>query len=141
MLRLEDLTKGTQVQGILPNSIVAIVDAQWHGSDVVELTYKDASGTLGNELVFRDREPTLEIITSGGAWSFTADGANFRLASEAHRIRIEYELSDLEAVLYKRVTEYVREEFNRAESQELCDRSPCSPTSSRTQAAQRGTYC
>ncbi|MHC5609543.1 MAG: hypothetical protein ACYTXA_00500 [Nostoc sp.] len=86
MLRLEDLTKGTQVQGILPNSIVAIVDAQWHGSGVVELTYKDASGTLGNELVFRDREPTLEIITSGGAWSFTADGANFRLASEAHWI-------------------------------------------------------
>ncbi|MHC5673081.1 helicase-related protein [Nostoc sp.] len=98
MLRLEDLTKGTQVQGILPNSIVAIVDAQWHGSGVVELTYKDASGTLGNELVFRDREPTLEIITSGGAWSFTADGANFRLASEAHRIRLAYLFDPLLAV-------------------------------------------
>ncbi|MEH2162938.1 MAG: helicase-related protein [Nostoc sp.] len=98
MLRLEDLTKGTQVQGILPNSIIAIVDAQWHGSDVVELTYKDASGTLGNELVFRDREPTLEIITSGGAWSFTADGANFRLASEAHRIRLAYLFDPLLAV-------------------------------------------
>lgn len=98
MLRLEDLTKGTQVQGILPNSIVAIVDAQWHGSDVVELTYKDASGTLGNELVFRDREPTLEIITSGGAWSFTADGANFRLGSEAHRIRLAYLFDPLLAV-------------------------------------------
>ena len=98
MVRLEELTKGTQVQGILPNSIVAIVDAQWHGSDVVELTYKDASGTLGNELVFRDREPTLEIITSGGAWSFTADGANFRLASEAHRIRLAYLFDPLLAV-------------------------------------------
>ena len=98
MLKLEDLTKGTQVQGILPNSIVTIVDAQWHGSDVVELTYKDASGTLGNELVFRDREPTLEIITSGGAWSFTADGANFRLASEAHRIRLAYLFDPLLAV-------------------------------------------
>ncbi|WP_258169475.1 hypothetical protein [Nostoc sp. 'Peltigera membranacea cyanobiont' N6] len=98
MVRLEDLTKGTQVQGILPNSIVTIVDAQWHGSDVVELTYKDASGTLGNELVFRDREPTLEIITSGGAWSFTADGANFRLASEAHRIRLAYLFDPLLAV-------------------------------------------
>ncbi|QFS48052.1 helicase-related protein [Nostoc sphaeroides] len=98
MVRLEDLTKGTQVQGILPNNIVAIVDAQWHGSDVVELTYKDASGTLGNELVFRDREPTLEIITSGGAWSFTADGANFRLASEAHRIRLAYLFDPLLAV-------------------------------------------
>lgn len=63
MVRLEELTKGTQVKGILPNSLVTIVDAQWHGSDVVELTYKDASGSLRHELVFRDREPTLEIVT------------------------------------------------------------------------------
>ncbi|MBC1238614.1 hypothetical protein [Nostoc sp. 2RC] len=38
VVRLENLTKGTQVQGILPNNIITIVDAQWHGSDVVELT-------------------------------------------------------------------------------------------------------
>ncbi|MDZ8186888.1 MAG: helicase-related protein [Nostoc sp. ChiSLP02] len=98
VVRLENLTKGTQVQGILPNNIVTIVDAQWHGSDVVELTYKDASGTLGHELVFRDKETTLEIITSGGAWSFTADGANFRLVSEAHRIRLAYLFDPLLAV-------------------------------------------
>lgn len=61
MVRLEELTKGTQVKGILPNSFVTIVDAQWYGSDVVELTYKDASGTLGNELVFRDREISLPL--------------------------------------------------------------------------------
>jgi hypothetical protein len=70
----------------LPNSVVTIVDAQWHGSDVVELTYKDASGALGNELVFRDRETTLSILTEGGDWSFTADGANFRLASSPEAI-------------------------------------------------------
>lgn len=79
MVRLEELTKGTQVKGILPNSLVTIVDAQWHGSDVVELTYKDASGSLGHELIFRDREPTLGIVTVGHPWSFTADGAHFRL--------------------------------------------------------------
>ncbi|ARV61676.1 RNA helicase [Nostocales cyanobacterium HT-58-2] len=98
MVRLEELTKGTQVKGILPNSIVTIVDAQWHGSNVVELTYKDASGSLGNELVFRDRESTLEIVTSGGAWSFTADGANFRLVSEAHRINLAHLFDPLLAV-------------------------------------------
>ncbi|MFN9944007.1 MAG: hypothetical protein ACK56I_31510, partial [bacterium] len=31
---------------------------------------------------------------------------------------VDYELSDLEALLYKQVTEYVREEFNRAENLE-----------------------
>ncbi len=98
MVKLEQLTKGAQVNGILPNSVVTIVDAQWHGCDVVELTYKDASGTLGNELVFRDRESTLLILTEGGAWSFTADGANFRLASEAYRIRLAHLFDPLLAV-------------------------------------------
>ncbi|WP_026733567.1 helicase-related protein [Fischerella sp. PCC 9605] len=98
MVRLEELTKGTQVKGILPNSLVTIVDAQWHGSDVVELTYKDATGTLGNELVFRDKEATLELVAEGGLWSFTADGAKFRLVSEAHRIRLAHLFDPLLAV-------------------------------------------
>ncbi|AFY89240.1 helicase-related protein [Chroococcidiopsis thermalis] len=98
MVRLEELTKGTQVGGILPNNLVTIVDAQWHGSDVVELTYKDASGSLGHELVFRDREPTLELVTEGTPWSFTADGANFRLVSEAYRIRLAHLFDPLLAV-------------------------------------------
>lgn len=34
---------------LVPNSLITIVDSQWHGSDVVELTYKDTSGSLGNE--------------------------------------------------------------------------------------------
>ena len=82
MVRLEELTKGTQVKGILPNSLVIIVDAQWHGSNVIELTYKDASGSLGHELVFRDCELSLEIVTEGSPWNFTANGANFRLVSD-----------------------------------------------------------
>jgi superfamily II DNA or RNA helicase len=98
MAKLEQLTKGTQVQGILPNSIVTVVDVQWHGSDVVELTYKEASGTLGNELLFRDRENSLELVTEGGAWSFNADGANFRLVSEALRIRLAHLFDPLLAV-------------------------------------------
>lgn len=59
MVRLEELTKGIQIKGILPNNLVTIVDTQWHGGDVVELTYKDASGCLGHDLVFRDREPKI----------------------------------------------------------------------------------
>lgn len=98
MAKLEQLTKGTQVKGILPNSIVTVVDVQWHGSDVVELTYKEANGTLGNELLFRDKESSLEVVTQGGAWSFNADGAKFRLASEALRIRLAHLFDPLLAV-------------------------------------------
>lgn len=93
MARLEDLTRGAIVEGILPNQQVTIIDVTWHGSAVVELVYKDASGNLGTELVLRDREVDLEIITTGRPWSFEGDGALLRLVSEAHRIRLAHLLA------------------------------------------------
>ena len=98
MVRLEDLTRGTTVKGILPNHHIVIVDATQHSDDVVELVYKDASGNLGNELVLRDREPDLEIVTIGQPWSFDGDGAMLRLVSEAHRIRLAHLFDPLLAV-------------------------------------------
>jgi len=44
MARLEDLVRGSQVKGILPDSLVTVVDLQWHGDGAIELTYKDATG-------------------------------------------------------------------------------------------------
>ncbi len=90
MARLEDLTRGAQVKGILPDCLVTVVDVQWHGSAVIELTYKDAAGHLGHELLFRDHEPTLEVLAPGRLWNFAADGALLRLVSEAYRIRLAY---------------------------------------------------
>jgi hypothetical protein len=46
MARLEALTRGASIKGILPDSLVTVVDAKWHGSAVVELTYKDTSGVV-----------------------------------------------------------------------------------------------
>ena len=90
MARLEDLTRGASVKGVLPDGLVTIVDVQWHGSDVIELIYRDSSGKLGSELLYRDREPTLSIAAAGVPWSFDGDGALFRLVSEAHRIRLAH---------------------------------------------------
>src|SRR6266851_3553686 len=90
MARLEDLTQGASVKGVLPGCLVTVVDVQWHGSTAVELTYKDPSGSLGNQLLFRDNEPTLDIVEAGRPWSFDGDGALFRLVSEAHRIRLAH---------------------------------------------------
>ena len=44
------------------------------------------------------------------------------LFPERRAYTVEYHLSDLEAKLYSAVTEYVREEFNRADA--LIDSSP-----------------
>src|SRR6202521_1279317 len=90
MARLEDLTQGASVKGVLPGCLVTVVDVQWHGSTAVELTYKDPSGSLGNQLLFRDNEPTLEIVEAGRPWSFDGDGSTFRLVSEAHRIQLAH---------------------------------------------------
>ncbi len=83
MAYLEDLTVGALVSGILPNDLVTVVQAKWHGSSVLELTYKDSIGNPRCELLYHDREPMPEIASKGLPWSFDADGANFRLASEA----------------------------------------------------------
>jgi hypothetical protein len=90
MARLEDLKKGALVKGITPNEPVTIIDVKWHGDSVLEVVYKDAAGGLGNELLFRDREPTLEIVQPGRQWSFTVDAAMMRLVSEAYHIRMAY---------------------------------------------------
>lgn len=90
MASLEDLTANTTVRGVLPTGVVTIVNARWHGSDVVEITYKDATGRVGNELIFRDREPDLELVEEGRPWSFDGDGALFRLVAEAQRIHLAH---------------------------------------------------
>jgi len=90
LARLEELTRGTTVKGILRDIPITVVDVKWHGTNVIELTYKDPAGKLGNELVYRDREPELEIIEKGRRWNYTADAALFRLVSEACRIRMAY---------------------------------------------------
>jgi len=98
MARLEDLKRGASVKGILPDKIVTVVDLKWHGSTVAELVYKDASGRPGIELLYRDREPSLEIVTQGLPWSFDGDGEMFKLAAEAHRIRLAHLFDPLLAV-------------------------------------------
>ncbi len=98
MARLEDLTREAAVKGILPDGLVTVVDVKWIGSVAIELTYKDSSGRLGNELIYRDREPTLEVVTVGKPWSFDGDGSRFRLVSEARRIQLAYLFDPLLAV-------------------------------------------
>ena len=90
MAQLEDLKPNSQVKGILPRDTVTILSMQWHGSDVVEVAYRDTAGKLGSELLFRDREADLQITAPGTAWAFNADPEMFRLVSEAYRIRMAY---------------------------------------------------
>ena len=90
MAKLEQLQPNASVRGIIPESLVTVVSVQWFGSDALELTYKTADGKVANQLLYRDSEPSLELVEQGRPWSFDGDGALFRLVSEAQRIRLAH---------------------------------------------------
>ena len=91
MAQLEHLTKGARVRGLAGNHAATVVDAKWFGQQAMEITYRiDQSGQVGNRLVFRGDEPTLEIVEAGAQWAFDAPGDRFRLAMEAERIHLAY---------------------------------------------------
>jgi SNF2 family DNA or RNA helicase len=90
MSHLEDLKPNASVRGILPNALVSVISAQWFGSEAVELTYKDPTGKVGNELLYRHDEGRFEIVEEGRPWSLDGAGALFRLVAEAQRIRLAH---------------------------------------------------
>ena len=42
--RLEDLTPGARVRGVLPDRAVTVVQVEWHGTQALTLTYRDDDG-------------------------------------------------------------------------------------------------
>ena len=91
MAALESLTSGALVQGVAPDGPTEVVNVKWFGDSAVELTYKmPSTGHVGTRLLYRDDEPTLEVLKRGLPWSFDGDGHLFRLVSEAQRIRLAH---------------------------------------------------
>ena len=87
MARLEDITQDSEVRGIIPNQSVRIVSSRFLGN-VLAVVFKDARGQTREELLFRDREPVLEVVAAGLPWNFDADPARFRRVLEAYRISL-----------------------------------------------------
>ncbi|MBA2227018.1 helicase-related protein [Thermogemmata fonticola] len=98
MAPLESLQPHVVVRGILPHTLITVINVQWYGSQAVELTYKDPTGRVDNILLYRSDESRLEVVEAGRPWSFDGDGALFRLVSEAHRIRLAHLFDPLLAV-------------------------------------------
>ena len=89
-MKLESLTPGSAVRGLIPDAAAIVVSVQWFGSEALELTYKSADGKVANALLYRHDEPRLELVEQGRPWSFDGDGEMFRLVSEAQRIRLAH---------------------------------------------------
>ena len=95
---LEDLTAGARVTGVVTGWAVTVVTVQWHGTAALTLTYRDDAGRPGEQVLYRDSESQLAVEAPGQAWSLAADGALFRLVSEARRIQLAYLFDPLLAV-------------------------------------------
>ncbi|WP_316571343.1 helicase-related protein [Neobacillus sp. YIM B06451] len=98
MGKLESITPGTLVKGIIDDTVVTILDVKWFGKDIVEVSYKDSNGNTGTELLFRNRESEITIVNNDQIWSLSGDGTLFRLISEAYRIRLAYLFDPMLAV-------------------------------------------
>ena len=90
MAKLEELTVGCCVKGLVNNESVQVVAVKWFGSAVLEITYKNSQGFLANQLLYREDEARLDVQDANLPWSFDADGDTVRLASEAYRINLAH---------------------------------------------------
>jgi hypothetical protein len=96
--RLEDLTPGARVLGVLVNAVVTVIDVTWHGGNAITLTYRDDAGHTDQTLLYRDAEPSLRIDKPARAYAFDGDPDLFRLAAEALRIRMAARFDPMLAV-------------------------------------------
>lgn len=80
MSRLEDLTVGSSVSGLINGESVQVVAVKWFGNAVLEITYKNSQGLLASQLLYIEDEARLTVEDSNLPWSFDADGDVVRLA-------------------------------------------------------------
>ena len=89
VLKLEDLKPDSLVKGILGKEAVNIINSQMMG-ECCQVIVRDSEGNTSEQILFRDQESNLELVSGGRKWSFKGNGEKFKLALEAERIRLAY---------------------------------------------------
>jgi superfamily II DNA or RNA helicase len=83
---LDDITPGSQIAGIIPDSTVTVIAVERHGSTSATITFRPANGKPDDTLITEADLPRLSKV-SARRWTFDADAEMFRLASEARRMK------------------------------------------------------
>lgn len=97
-MKLEQLSAGAQIIGIDPSGPVAVVALDWLGADALSVVYRSPDGRVSERMLSRSDEARLTPATATRAWSFRSDGRNFRLATEALRIKLAHLFDPMMAV-------------------------------------------
>ena len=98
MLKLEEITVGAEIAGLLQNELATIVAVNKVGDNAVTIYYKTHSGAVQEQLLFRENEEKLSIAETGLAWSFESPSKDFKLALEALRIRMGFLFDPMMAI-------------------------------------------
>jgi superfamily II DNA or RNA helicase len=91
------------LHGLRPGQTVTVQGLRWIGQNAVDVTYRSPDGFVDSHLVYRSDEDGLRPETEGQAWAFDGDGALFKLAAEARRIRLAHLFDPLLAVHLSRI--------------------------------------
>jgi SNF2 family DNA or RNA helicase len=97
-MKLEDLKPDLIVQGIVPNQTVKIISVKTIGNDAVTIVYRDSNDKLDERMLLRQDETQLELVFKERPWNFDGDGADFRMAAEAYRIKLAHLFDPMMAV-------------------------------------------
>lgn len=89
MSLFDDIKPGARIRGLEPAAIAEIVSVTKFGPDAINLVFRTA-GRVAERLIYRGEETGLEVLRPGNTYSFGADGALLKLASEAYRIRLAH---------------------------------------------------
>jgi hypothetical protein len=83
----DQIQPGARLKGLDPGGIADVVQVAHFGVDALNLVFR-VDGRVGERLLYRGEETALELVETGRAYGFDADG--LRLASEAYRIRLAH---------------------------------------------------
>lgn len=98
MAQLEELKRGIQIYGIVPQQMVTLIDVEWSGLNAVTVVYRRTDGKVGDTLLYRENEASLAIVEDERRWAFDVDGVLLRLVSEAYRINLAHLFDPMLAV-------------------------------------------
>lgn len=98
MLKLEEIAKDVQINGLIPGEVVKVVHVEEIGANARLVAYRNAQGKLDEQTIFRQDEHRLAVAVAGKAWSFDAAPEAFKLALEAYRISLAHLFDPMMAV-------------------------------------------
>ncbi|MDE1964109.1 MAG: DUF3883 domain-containing protein [Xanthomonadaceae bacterium] len=97
-MKLEEICQGAVITGLSPEGPATVIATVPVGVDALTVYYKGPDGVPAERMLFRSDEARLSATQTGRPWSFQADGAEFKLATEATRIKLAHLFDPMMAV-------------------------------------------